>query len=598
MLTSERAMAGGGADAFDDAAAAAFDFAARELSAAAKKRSRASALSAIVVALADARGRIAGDEAVVADLDRARAALGRAMEGDDDPLAALVPALDRTRRLAIERAARAPARMAEASPALAPLTASRGTPALHRDVRLEAAPRPVAPRAFGAIAMPITVEPRDPAERALRRLAKDALEEIGTAGRLRRPREDEAWTSGRSFEERALTFLDALVSLGRGTSREARLDVASVIDETLHAWSVPDPARVFAGLFALSCIHGHGAAARLHVHARDVHPSTTDAVEDALALGSSPHLDDVVLALLCEDDRPDLLARGLRAAKRRRRVPARFAIDLLGHPEPRVAAAAAEACGVLDPRLVREPLEEALFGAPEVAVAAAEALARLGTLPASWGQRLATLGGSLRAARLCVLAARPGDVEAMIALAGSFPQAIAMDLLGWIGSPLALDTLREALGDDDWNVRDRAAWSLARITGAGRELLGNLDVDEDGNPIPDPDEAPDSGSVSPDYTRRCPPLDPAFWSDPIERARAADARRLRFGRPLAAAAVIEELADPRTHQGIRRILVTELAILITSQSANRETALPLDVDDWIARQEHLLSLARDAGWGR
>lgn len=573
-----------------DAVAAAFDFAAQQLTVPGQRRSRVGALSAIVAALADARGRLAGDEAVIGDLDRARAALSRAMEtaAEDEPLAALGPALERARGLAVERAARAPVELVE--PSRAPMVTSDGTPALHRDVRVEAAPRPVAPRAFGAVpSLPVaSPAPSTRAQSALRRWARNALEEIGIAGRLRRPDEDEAWTSGRSFEARALVFLDALASLGRGGSEDERLDVASVVEEALHELTIPDPARVFAALFSLGCLHGQGAAARLHVHARSVQPGVSDAVEDALALGSSPLVDDVVLALLCEDDQPELLVRGLRVGRRRRRIPQRLALDLLSHPAPRVATAAAQACGVLGPELARGPLEDALLGPAESAVSAAEALASLGVPPLSWGRRIAALGDapdgvSVRAARLRVLTAWARDVEPLLEVCAGFSRATQVDLLGWLGSPLALDTLRDALDDPDWSVRDRAAWSLARITGAGLDGLGNIEVDAHGNPTPDPDASPGLASS---YTRRRPPIDPAFWGGPIERARAVDAPRLRAGAPLGPGAVLDELAEPKTRQGSRRILVTELALL-----SRGKALLPLDLDDWIARQEHILSLA-------
>lgn len=606
MLKSGRAGADAvSADAFDAAAAALGDFVVTRLTSA-PGGELGRALSTIVVAIADARGRLAGDDGILGDLDRARDAWTRAAGAgmaEDDPLAALGPALDRARGLAIERAARAPVRAVDRSSAPAPLTASRGTPALHRDVRLEAAPRPVATRAFGALTPRPRADPArpSPAQSALRRWARDALEELSAAGRLRRPREDEAWTSGRTFEERALVSLDALASLGRGASDDERVDVARVVDDSLDEWSIPDPGRVFAATFALGCVHGHGAAARLHVHARHVHPSTADAVEDALALASSPHVDDVVLSLLCEDERPDLLERGLRVARRRRRAPATLVLELLSHPEPRVAVAAARACAVLEPRIARAPLDDALFGPAELAMHAAEALAAMHAPPAGRIARtIALTSGDLHAdaavhaARLRVQDARARDVEPLLDLCARLPRGISIDLLGWLGSARALDLLCDALGEDDRALREGAAWSLARITGAGRDGLGNIEVDEDGHPVPDPDADPAPESPA-DRMHRHPPLDPSFWAEPVARARSVDAPRLRFGRPLDAGAVLDELADPGTHQGARRLLVTELALLSAGQAPGLAGGpLPLDVDDWIARQEHLLALAREA----
>ena len=622
------------ADSFDDAVASVSDFAVSLMTSLprAERARRAgaqatSALGAIVVAVADARARLPGDDEIVTDLDRARAslasALGAAAAGDH-PLAPLGPALDRTRALAVERTARAAVRVTGADPGPPPLVASTGVPALHRGVWLGVAPRPVAALSFGELPPRPSALPGDDAaaQKTLRRWARDALEELAAAGRLRLAREDEAWTSGRAFEERALVSLDMLASLGRGASNDERIDVARVIEDTLHEWSVPDPGRVFAGTFALACFDGHGAAARLHVHARNPHPVTASAVEDALSLGSSPHVHDVVVALLCEDDRPDLLERGLHIARRRRHVPANLAIDLLTHPELRVAIAAARACAAIDPQVARPVLEEALFGPPEVAVHAAESLALLHAISPAWSARLTALtlltgltapgddddetvtvrGASadpravlIPATRLRVLSAQTRDVDPLLELCGALPREVSLDLLGWLGSATALDLLCSALEDASWNIRERAAWSLARITGAGRDGLGAIEVDEHGDPLHDPDR--ESFPEGHDHTRRIPPTHPGFWADPIARARAAGAVRLRFGRPLHVSAVVEELIHPATHKGVRRVLVTELAILSSGSTpglAGSHPPVPIDADDWIARQEQVLALARDA----
>lgn len=523
---------------------------------------------------------------------------------ETDPLAALGPALEGVRKLAIERAARAAVRTPARSTAPAPLTASRGTPALHRDVRIEAGPRHVRVHTFGELRPQQSVRSADATrtQSALRRWARDALEELAVAGRLRRPLEDEAWTSGRGFEERALVSLDALAALGRGASNDDSIDVARVVDDTLQELSIPDPGRVFAATFALACFHGHAAAARLHVHARNLSPSIAGAIEDALALGSSPHIDDVVLSLLCEDESPDLLERALRVARRRRRAPARLVIDMLAHPELRVAIAAAQVCAVLDLEFTRAPLLDALFGPAELAVHAAESLAMLRAPAADWEARLVALTSegsqttaTVHAARLRVLHAQARKIEPLLELCADLPRETSVDLLGWLGNTRALDALCAALDDADWTIRERAAWSLSRITGAGRDELENIETDERGKPLHDPDREPLREGF--DQTRRYPPTDPSFWAEPSARARALDAPRLRFGYPLSPDSVLDELVGPRTHQGVRRTLVTEFALLSgggTSGLRGSTQPLLIDVDDWIARQEHLLALMREA----
>lgn len=605
-------------DAFDDAVASVGDFAASLLTSSpgpARSRPDATqALSTIVMAVAEARGRLPGDEDILGDLDRARASWVRAVAEDVMDLAPLGPALDRIRELALERVASTPVRPVLPPSPPAPLSASRGTPAVHHDVRLDAAPLPAPERLFGALPPRPRPAGATPAQRALRRWARDALEELAVAGRLRTPREDEAWTSGRTFEERALVALDALASYGRGVSNDERLDVADVLEETLREQSIPDPGRAFATTFALACFEGYGASARLHVHARNLHPATSDAIEDALSLGSSRHIHDLLLSLLCEDGSPGLLERALRIARRRGRVPPILVLDLLSHPEPRIAIAAAQAAVVSEPHLAAFRLEDALYGPDDVAVHAAETIARLHVSARGWAARLHALASgdpvapsTSHAVRLSVLQARGRDVEPLIELCARLPREASVDLLGWLGSPKALDHLRDALEDPSPEVRERAAWSLSRITGAGRDMLGNIEVDENGDPLHDPDSEP---LLEPaDRTRRHPPLDASFWAEPILRARAADAPRLRFGQPLDAAAVLDELAHPAAHQGVRRVLVTELAILspgppaplpmpdIRALGPDRRGLYPdppLDVDGWIARQEQQIAAAREA----
>lgn len=590
-------------EAFDDAIASVSDLAAALLSAPhmGGRKSRSQALASIVVAVADARGRRPGDDGILADLDRARAAFVKLTErgiSKDDEALPLGPALERARDLALDRAARAPVRAEERSDWPSPMVASRGSAALHRDVLLSAAPEPAKPRAFGALT-PRTEAPSDESltAKTLRRWARDALEELAIAGRLRRPREDEPWTSGLAFEQRALDALDALASLGRGATAEERTDIAQAIESSLSEWSIPDPGRVFAATFALGCFEGHGAAARLQVKARTADPRVRPAVEDALALGSSPQIDDVVVSLLCEDEKPDLLLLGLSVARRRRRAPTALVVPLLAHPEPRVAITAAQACFRLDPATVRSPLHEALLGPPDLAAHAAEALliapsARLSARLTELSEGDPNEESTVRAARLRIHSAEPRDVEPLLALCGRLPRAACLELCGWLGSAAACDLLVRALDETDWSHREIAAWSLSRITGAGLDRIGTVETDEKGNPIHDPD-APGAPSWPEEADRsvRHPPIDPAFWAEPVRKAQSVSFPRLRFGQPISAQAVLNELSDPRSTNRARRFLLTELVAL------TGEPPLPLDVDDWIARQKETLALARSARGG-
>lgn len=588
------------AESFDDSAAALNDFAVALYSAVSRKtepsradRNVTGVLSTIVVALADARGRTPGDGRILDDVDRAHASWQAANASSTGPFASLGPALVRMRELALQKASRSapptPTRV------VSPFIASRGLPALHRDVHLEAAPTIAPVRAFG------TLPPRRPSasppvtlpQKTLRRWARDALEELAIGGRLRRPRPDEPWSFGEGFERRTLVSLDAIASLGRGASNDERVDLAAVIDDWLLESTISDPGRTFAAAFVLACLDGHGAAARLNIHARTNDPNLSEAVEDALALGSSPYVDDVVISLLCEDDKSDLLERGLHVARRRKRVPTALVLELLQHPTPSVAIAAARACSLLDRESALAPLENALFGADEVALQAAESLALLGAWSPRCSQRILALAKgdphssqTIHAARLAVLQAQSRDVNSFLELCAIFHPVATLDLLGWLGNAHALPTLLAALEHADPALRKAASWSLMRITGAGREELGQARQDL----------APDAADVTNEEAleARHPPLDPAYWVEPCSRARQVDAARLRFGRPIELATILGELGDPLTYQGFRKTLVTEFALYLQNAGYRDARAIqPLDIDGWIVSQEQWLEQARE-----
>jgi len=595
---------------FHEAVAAASDYVATLLvptteaqrAAAPTTRAGRVALAEMLVALADSRDRDPGDDEVVVDLDRARRATAASPPPGEESIGGLSVALANARDLALDRAARALPSRGHESPADVPMVASRGVASLHGGVRLAAPPEPAVERAFGSF-RPKRNEPESettPRKRVLRRWARDALEELAIAGRLRRPREDEAWVSGRGFEARLGMAVDVLASLARGHSDDERLDLARATDDSLLEWSIPDPGRTFAAVFALGCIDGANAAARVGLYARGIEPAVSLAIDDALALASSPGVDDVVLALASEDESPLLLARAMRVARRRHRIPVFLATALLEHPDIDVAVSAAHACAIVDPALVREPLEMAVQGPDELAVVAVEALAMSRAPVSVWSPRLLALStgpigsaASTRALLLRVLMARGTEAETYVSICQTAPRLAAVQLLGWLGSAGGLELLLEGLGDADVGIRDQAAWSLARITGAGRERLSNIATDEAGNPLDDPDSPSRPDDFDPH--RRTPPVHPDFWKEPCANARTVDAPRLRFGKPHAPIYVLDELIDPRTSQGVRRVLLTEHHLLSSGRPKTAGSRpLPLDVDDWIDRQLHWLELARSA----
>jgi hypothetical protein len=525
----------------------------------------------------------------------ARALLALAAAGDAsarsiDRLAALERSLTAYERRAQDRLAamedrylRAP--IVEAPAALPPFRASLGVPALHHLARPALPPRlriealdeddddedddddDASPRVMGAS------EPDDPAGAwriQLRRIARDALEEIGALGGLRRAEGDDEWSPalGR-FEQRMLADLDALAALGQKATleggRELVLDVpAEALAYAADAFTA-DTVRPFARAFVLGCIAGEDTARAAVLALRQSHPLTHDAQRSALALASNPALGGALRALAQHDD-PALAGLALDALRARGEATLDVAAALAAHPDPAVRRRAARCLGAVPERAPAIALLDRLLrDEPDdrVAAAAAESL-----LPLDLDAGLALVRRRLEQAShpdlLVLLAIAGGPRDAALLAARLERSPAAAEALGWHGHPGHVDVLLDALEraanaspDDPFRVATLSA--IRRITGAppGLTLEGLR----------------------------------AFWDQQrgdlgAPRAPAsAEPRKLRSGRPYTPLASLDELSADDVPGRVRALLALEVAIITGGPR--------LDVDGWVAVQLATIARLRD-----
>ncbi len=257
------------------------------------------------------------------------------------------------------------------------------------------------------------------------------------------------------------------------------------------------------------------------------------------------------------------------------------------------------------PRELAEPaLDEVMSEAspPRVAAHAARALLRLGAPRAldflrsrleDWHE--AGHEEAARVALACVAAAGDRrDEEALLGWTALLPRTNR--LLGFFGAGAHLGPLVDRLqAAQDVEDREDLRDALHRVTGLGYAVQRLHDAGEEaGARAPAEELAP---------TRR-PPWEPEaratrgsieLWrrvvaaSAPLAGATAAPgarARRLRFGAPHGALAILEELADERTPQSTRRLLAVELEMVMGAP-------LPFDLDGWVPRQRAGLTALAD-----
>lgn len=418
---------------------------------------------------------------------------------------------------------------------------------------------------------------------ALRRLARDAAEDVGSLGLLRAPTGPEtAWEPGpSSFEERLLANLDALVALGEpfvSSGGEQRIDVLSVLLEWAGDAMVPDPARAFGRAFVLGCVAGEDTARAAVMSLRQSHPITYEAQRDALSLAPHEGLTPLIERMITEEPAP-LVRVGLSVLERRRQASFEVVSPLLSHPDASVRAAAARCLAVTSPAQAAMSLllSHAEGEEDDAALAAtAESLLVMGSrrgldLVRRMLAEEVSFPGSLpkgvRASCLRLLSVSGGPPDADLLLGSLGHDETAALSLGWFGDatlvPAMLGALSESAG-----LAARAGFAIAlvralhRITGLGRTATSDP---RDSIHVVDP------------------PLDPGFWARVWQEKREAFAarRRYRFGSVYSPLLTIREAETPEVSTGVRRELLLELSI--ASRGASRA-----HVEDWVARQKAAL----------
>lgn len=418
-------------------------------------------------------------------------------------------------------------------------------------------------------------------EEQVRRLARDCMEDIALLGDLRRRGENEPWTAIARFEQRLLDNLDALAALACG---RAGGGVVEQLQRYATETSFPDRGRAFALAFVLACLEGDDAIDAAVTALRRADPSTLDAYQTALSLGSSPTIGPTMERLLWSE-KPALMRIALEVLRRRGEASPAVVALLLEHPDSRVVVAAARAAGAMteDRETITALLEPRLDDPDdEIAIAVAEALLVLGSPEGLSGLRarlrdeadapgLMPRPSHARATRLLALGGGPEDLALLLAVINGDP--LAAEALGWFGHAGAIDPLLEMLeragataGEHARRAQLGPARALHRITGAGlREAGASV-------------EALDDRLV----------LDAGSWRAIQEERRRAPApfERLRFGSPCTVMATVDELLRDESSPAARRDAALELALAIGP-------APRIEVDGWAVRQQATLEALRE-----
>lgn len=433
------------------------------------------------------------------------------------------------------------------------------------------------------------LSPEEAERLALRRLARDTAEELGSLGLLRTPVGPiTAWAVGPlAFEERLLHHLDAFMALAEpfvsAGGEERRFDVLAPLLDWAGDAVVPDPSRAFARAFLLGCVAGEDTAAAAVTALRQSHPITYEAQRDALALAPHPGIAPL-LGRMITDESPALVRVGLAVLERRKQAAFENVAPFLSHPDAAVRAAAARCLrAATAPQAALHLLaQHAETEEDEAALAAtAESLVVLGArrgldVARSLLGEEARFPGALPKGvrvdllRLLAMAGGPSDGELLLASLGHDPAAAAA--LGWLGDAALVPAMLGALADSA-DLAARAGFcqalvrALHRITGLGRAPGG------------DPRTAVHLVD---------PPLDPRFWRQAWEEKGEGFAarRKYRFGSPFSPLATIAEAESPETPAARRRDPLLELAI--TSRGASR-----VHEGDWVVRQRLALAEVRE-----
>lgn len=509
--------------------------------------------------------RPASGNELVADLDEASAGLQASLaalnDADRQHAASMyeeaLRLLASTRETTVDLIVRFPAW--QVAPILSAFLASHGTPALHEATIVPPPELLERPRAWDAEPRQETRLPApEPSamEDAIQRLGRDALEDIGVLGNLRRPYEHEPWSDARHFEERLLANLDALWSLDRPEHPDLpRLGVPAAAWRYATEWMLPDWGRAFAMAFSLGCVQSDAAMRWVVLGMRRAVPATLSAFVEGLSLASSPAIDDAIADLLA-DAEDAVLEAGLAILSRRRVFPGGAILPLMIHPSEAVVLAAIR-CLRHAPRAVAlEVLRGACLNATsQVEVAALRELCIHGDekAPAELREILDdALAGDVdvsvgvEALRVLALRGEPADQGRVLTASLQLP-----DSIHWLGFHGAFEHVAPLLGQLDQLRQSSSGESeeVVRVEEAVHRLTGV------------------HGNQPTDVLRGAI----------AKRVGASAPRRMRRGLPHHQTLVLDELVTPRTRQRDRRELALELAL-------NWPELPRLDVEGWVAKQ--------------
>ena len=542
------------------------------------------------MALGDDRALSLLDEGL-AQIDEARSRLPPAARLGQR-LAAVRERMARRRPQLIEEAVRlplssgttptaAPASRPSTCEAERPFLSSRDTAALHH----------LEPTRLGAFvtrerrAQEVDESPR----RAARRLAaRQHLQAIARLSQTRRAGDLFPWSpSLRDFDEALLSQLDAFAALGNHGGADP--DTIAPLDElaAFTAGARSDPDRAFVRAFVLGCQESRAAMQALVLALRQSDPATHANQAEALALASSPVIDEA-MAQLCRDGDARMVRLALDVLAARRSVSFADVCPLLWHADPSIRRKAVvvlayaheqrdAAVGLLEPILYDELDDQTVAGAARsllvLDVPRALDLVRQ-KLSDDVGQG-DSLSRRARRQLLVLLAVGGAGSDLDLMLAAALPADA--DLLGWFGHVGAIEPLLALLQADATSTprrrrpgqleppRQRAARALRRITGATPPATGLRHR-----------RRPEALNSDPEFWR-------SWWKE--HRGELDAAKRARWGKPYEPGHTIDELRTSGVAAHLRRLATTELSLLTVD-------APPPWEGDWVGRQLRALDALR------
>lgn len=299
-----------------------------------------------------------------------------------------------------------------------------------------------------------------------RRVVQECVDTVAVLRTYREPLEGETWTIPGESEQRLLAQVNAIIGLGpKALDQVAEL----ALDDDL-----PDPHRVFASLFILSCVGGEHwlpAMRRIFVTAVMRHPQEAGAAVEAMGLG--PHAGiDSGMALLLDDPHARLRAAAVRVLAYRGTLPEAAWVQAMREEDVGVLAAALNApLRGYDDALCEQGLARVLDSGSELLVrlalraGASLRLPRTRALAATLATRDPAWADSAHAFALHADLADSRRLGAMLQGPG---RAHAARAAGVLGSATLVPALLDLLDDPDCLPQElalsqRALWLIAGL---------------------------------------------------------------------------------------------------------------------------------------